>query len=453
VGPRFRFIVEGTGYTATNFTVSAGGEEVVIPVQVVPQTGLAATFSNPTPVLGEAVTLTAPAGITFNLDATLDIGGTALTIVSQDASSITFIPPPSVNSPVTVNGVVSSAAPDVVFSPATDTPLQTPLIDTVDVTYSNVAPALGETVTMTVTEPLINLVVDSIVFPGQLPGREGDAQNILVAADSNSLTFDTPPNVDGSATVVNFAFPGDYLIALPTRPNLTAPNIGLTLPATISDINPDVSETVTITAPAGFSFDPATTVTVGANAAIVVANDGASVGIVPLPGSIGIPQIDGVVPDAAPSNILTMAAEQTVTVPPTVPTLPGTDAPGTAPALSIPGVGASTVTFEAPDLESSPNLYYLLTVPAGTFDFTLDWNVGGDIDFVLCNTTCADPFGADLIGTPTTDPGTGGFQAATGSHPEHSVLTLAAGSYILHVNDFQGDAQGTTLTLTITRTN
>ncbi len=64
-GPRFRFIVEGTGYTATSFTVTAGGVNVVIPVQVVPQSGLAATFDNPTPALGDTVTLTAPAGITF----------------------------------------------------------------------------------------------------------------------------------------------------------------------------------------------------------------------------------------------------------------------------------------------------------------------------------------------------------------------------------------------------
>ncbi len=146
--------------------------------------------------------------------------------MSQDASTIRFIPPPNVNGPLTVNGVISAAAPDVVFSPATDSPLQTPLIDTVDVTYSTVTPTLGQTVTLTVVEPLIDLVVDSLIFPGQLPGRAPGPQNVVVAADSNSLTFDTPPNADGSGTVVNFAFPGGYLLALPTRPNLTAPNVG-----------------------------------------------------------------------------------------------------------------------------------------------------------------------------------------------------------------------------------
>ena len=37
--------------------------------------------------------------------------------------------------------------PDIVFSPATQTPLVTPLIDTVDVTYSTVTPTLGQVVT------------------------------------------------------------------------------------------------------------------------------------------------------------------------------------------------------------------------------------------------------------------------------------------------------------------
>ena len=144
-----------------------------------------------------------------------------------------------------MNGVISASAPDVVFSPATDTPLQTPLIDTVDVTYSTVTPTLGQTVTMTVTEPLIDLVVDSIIFPGQLPGRAAGPTNIVVAADSNSLTFDTPPNADGSGTVVNFAFPGGYLRALPTRPNVTAPNVGTTINATFDDQEPALLQPIT----------------------------------------------------------------------------------------------------------------------------------------------------------------------------------------------------------------
>ena len=39
---RFKFLVTGSAYTSTSFTVSAGGLERQIPVQVVPQQGFAA---------------------------------------------------------------------------------------------------------------------------------------------------------------------------------------------------------------------------------------------------------------------------------------------------------------------------------------------------------------------------------------------------------------------------
>jgi hypothetical protein len=441
VGPRFRFIVEGTGYANSSFTVTAGELSITVPVQVVPQSGLAATFDDDTLDLGQAVTLTAPAGVTFLETATVEIAGNPLipVILAQDATSITFLPPPNVNGAITVNGVVSAGAPDVVFSPATDTPLVTPLIDTVTVTYSNTTPALGETVTMTVPEPLINLVVDPLVdtlsgitFPGQLPGRVPGPTNIVVAADSSSLTFDAPPNADGSGTVVNFAFPGGFLIALPTRPTVTTPNIGLTLPATFSNTDPAVSETVTMTAPAGFTFDPDVTVTVGANGAIVVARagDGSTVGFVPIPGSAGVPQIDGVVPTAAPSNILTMLAEATVTVPEEIPTLPGSDAPATAPSLTTPALGEASVLFDMPDFESTLDRFYKLTITtAGTYTITMDWNIGDDVDMFLC------PAPGDITGSCD-------FQAATGDHPEIGEYALAPGDYWVVADDFGQFAGG-----------
>lgn len=445
-GPRFQFIVQGTAYTSTSFTVSAGGEEIVIPVQVVPQLGLAATFDNPNPALGDTVTLTAPSGITFTEDATVQTGETVNTIVSQDATTIRFIPPPNVNGPVTVNGVVSAAAPDLVFNPSTDEPLVTPLIDTVDVTYSTTTPAVGQTVTMTSPEPLIQFAMPAedtlagLVYPEQLPGREPGPTNIVIAPDSNSLTFSAPPNANGSGSVQYFHFPGDYLLSLPTRPNLTAENIGLSIPATFSNTTPDVSETVTMTAPAGFSFDPAASVTLGGNVGIVVsrAADGSSLGFVPLPGSAGIPQIDGVVPDASPLNILTMPAETEITVPSDVPTLAGTDDPSTAPELDTPGPGDATVLFDRPDLESSVFAFYKLVVTQeGGYDITLDWNIGHDIDLFICE----EPLAPDFSNCD--------FAAATGAHPEHAVYNLTPGTYNVVVNDFAEDAAGTTLIFTV----
>jgi hypothetical protein len=452
IGPRFRFIVEGTGYAASSFTVTAGNLEIVIPVQVVPQLGFAGTFDNPTPALGDVVTLTAAPGTAFTDTAELRILGVPDTLLvdtvstaplvvdtipvhpvivarGENGSSLSFLAPPNVNGPIVVaGGVTSASAPGVVFSPATDATLQTPLFDTVDVTFSTTAPALAQTVTMTVPEPLVRLVVDSIIFPGQVPGsREGDPQNIMVAPDSGSLTFDTPPNIDGSGTVVNFAFPGGFRVALPTRPSVTAPNIGTTIDATFSNQTPAVLEPVTLTAPAGFTFDDTTNVTIGGNLAITQSNTGNAVTVLPIPGSAGVASIDGVVPAAAPDNILTMLTVQTVTAPPLTP-LEGTDDPATAPLIPTPGTTADVGSFAATDcggLSAFPCQVYRVSFAAPTnLTFTLEGSNAADLGLYFLNAadlTDADQF-CDALGRA--------------SPPESCPLSFDPGDYILMVINF-----------------
>jgi hypothetical protein len=450
VGPRFRFIVEGTAYAASSFTVSAGGLTLEVPVQVVPQTGFAGTFDKPVAVLGDTITLTAAPGTAFTETAELRLPGVADTIPlhplivarGENGSSLSFIAPPNVNGPLIITEVTSVSAPDLVFSPATDAVLQTPLIDTVDVTYSTTTPALNQTVTMTVPEPLINLVVDSIIFPGQIPGREGDPQNIVVAADSSSLTFVTPPNVDGSGTVVNFAFPGGFLLALPTRPTVTAPNIGTTFDATFSNQTPAVLESVTLTAPAGFSFDLTldTTVTdedttitsplaitIGGQQAIIQSISAGSITLLPIPGSAGVASVDGVVPDVTPLNIVTMLTLQTLTVPPLTP-LDGTDDPATAPLIPAPGVTVDAGTFDATNcggLSGIPCQVYSISFAAPTtLTYTLTGANAADLGLYFLNAadfSDASQF-CDALGRA--------------SPPESCALSFDAGDYILMVINF-----------------
>jgi hypothetical protein len=468
VGPRFRFIVEGTAYAASSFTVSAGGLELVVPVRVVPQTGFAGTFDKPVAVLGDTITLTAAPGTAFTETAELRILGVPDTILvdtvsvdpilvdtipvhpvivarGENGSSLSFVAPPNVNGPLIITEVTSVSAPDLVFSPATDTPLQTPLIDTVDVTYSTTTPALNQTVTMTVPEPLINLVVDSIIFPGQVPGsREGDPQNIEVAPDSNSLTFTTPPNIDGSGTVVNFAFPGGFRLALPTQPTVTAPNIGTTFDATFSNQTPALLEPVTLTAPAGFSFDLSldtlvseegdTTITspvaiaIGGEQTIIQSISASSITLLPIPGTAGVASVDGVVPDLAPSNILTMLTIQTVTVPPLVP-LEGTDDFATAPLIPTPGVTVDAGTFDAAgcafgDLGATCQVYRISFAAPTTLTFTLTGANAADLGLYFLN--AADLSEADQACD----------SLGRAAPPESCSLDFAAGDYIMQVINF-----------------
>jgi hypothetical protein len=154
--PSFRFLVTATAYTTTDFTVSAGGKDVKVAVQVVPRAVLQAQISNLTPALGEVVTITAPAGITFQPTTTVTLADTTAVqpfnvTVAADGKSITFLPPPNMASAqLVISDVVSDGAPDMPFSPVTEDRFTTPELRLLDATISDFAPPANQTVTVTV---------------------------------------------------------------------------------------------------------------------------------------------------------------------------------------------------------------------------------------------------------------------------------------------------------------
>jgi hypothetical protein len=460
--PVFRFIVTSTASGATSFTVSADGKDVVSPVQVTPVAALAATFSDTTPALGDTITITAPAGVTFTQTAKLTLPGAPDSlnplIVERDpaGSFIRFIAPPNVNAPVTVTEVVSASAPTLTLHPATQALLATPLIDTVDVTFSTAAPTLGQTVTATIQNPLIKFRPDvastgrvrfGINFPEQLNGpllgpdtthlRSGAGpQAVVVAPDSSSLTFQAPPNANGPASVVSFVFPGGFSLALPTRTGITSPNIGTTINATFSNNAPPAVTPVTITAPAGFKFAPLAgdTVKIGGQIAIkqAVAVDGSTITVVPIPGTSGVAEISGVVPTAAPQFTLTLPTVDQIAVPAIVP-LEGTEDPSTAPTLTVPTAGNTLVLNDAGAFDGVGDCcfdgavrFYKITLAATTtLTGTLDWFQGQDLGLYW---VAAD--GVTPVGNFDGDSG------GAGAHPETSTVTLTAGTYFVGVVNF-----------------
>jgi hypothetical protein len=436
--PTFRFIVTGNAYTATSFTVTGGGKQIVIPVQVVPNQQIAATFDNATPLLGDTVTITAPAGTTFSQTSELffgDISRTAF-IVERDPNGqfIRFIPPPSVNGPVGITEVTSVSAPDLQFTPLTSTPLITPLIDTVDVNYSTTTPTLGQTVTMTILTDPVHVkfaTIDSITYPGQLTGPSAGPQAITVAADSGSLSFEAPPNVNGAGLVTSFTFPGGYVIALPTRPNLTGQFIGLTVDATFSDSTPALFDPITVTLPAGFHVGAAEDVVVdwGGLAATInsVGGGGSTIDITPAPGSNGTATITGVFPTAAPQFVLAMPTVHTISVPPLTP-LEGTDDPATAPTFDVPGTLADAGSFGYDACGAAAGfpcqVYRMHVATGGTFHFKLRGSNAADLGlyFLDVNTLAQLSQVCDNLGRA--------------SPPEECDLTFAAGDYIMGVVTF-----------------
>jgi hypothetical protein len=436
--PSFRFIVTATSYTSTSFTVTGGGKSIDIGVQVVPQNAIDATFSSTTPALGDTITITAPAGTTFADTANIFFGDTSsiATIIDRDPNgqSIRFFAPPSVNGPVGITAVTSASAPTLVFSPLTTTSLTTPLVDTVDVSYSTAAPTLGQTVTMTIVQDPAHIkfaTVDSITYPGQLAGSAAGPAAIAVAPDSTSLTFQAPPNAAGSGFVASFVFPGGYVIPLPTRPTLTSENIGTALNATFSTLTPNPLDPVTLTAPAGFKFGPLAndTVVIGGNPAILqsVAANGSSITLLPIPGSTGTAQIAGVSPTAAPQFVLTMSTVQSITVPALTP-LAGTDDPATAPEITVPGTLIDAGSFGATSCgqnSGAPCQLYKISFSAPTtLNFKLEGSNLADLGLYFLNAgDLSDAAQAcDALGRD--------------SPPEDCSLSFAAGDYLMAVVNF-----------------
>lgn len=140
-----RATITGIASGAGEFTVSGGGKSITIPVKVVPSI-LPATFSNTTPDIGEQITMTMPAGLVLNFNATYAFGNAAPPIVvsqAVDGSSVTLLVAPGTDAPLTVTGVSPDFAPNVVLTLVTsDTVTATSTSDFVGTDDPSTAPTI-----------------------------------------------------------------------------------------------------------------------------------------------------------------------------------------------------------------------------------------------------------------------------------------------------------------------
>jgi hypothetical protein len=331
-----RFNVVANDFTATSFTVTGGGAELEIPVRVIPA-AFTGTFSSAAPALGEPVTLTAPAGLTFGAETGITFPGAAgepsILGISEDSTVLTFLPAPGTDTTGLVSGLVMSYAPEVPLDTLeTATKITTPAVDNIPAVFSSATPAANETVTMTATGFKF-LPGASIAFAGDT------AATTAISADSLTLSFVPAPGDTGVATVT-----GAVLSSLVQIP--------LVLPTT-------------------------TAITVGPASA-----------------------------------------------------LPGTDDPGTAPTLPVPPVDLQSRLFDAPDFAANIDRWYRFDVTEeGIYTIRLDWDIGSDIDLVVCDEALEACDG----------------QAATGNVPEIGEFALTPGTYFVLAEDFGEDAAGATI--------
>jgi hypothetical protein len=457
-----RFFVTGVDLVAASFVVSALGVSDTIEVTSIPA-NLAATISDTQPALGDTISITAPTGTFFTEASTVTFEGALPFIVSQDASTIVFIPFPNINGPAVVSEVGVTSNPDLTFSLATTTTVRTDSIVDIGAAVSNTSPALGAPITLTLPAGLR-------VIPESLPsvavaGVDVAPINITASADSATITFTPPPNADSFVVVPGVipqrlaqccnatriigpdTIPG-YGLALPTTARVVTPVV-TAVPSTVSDAAPDVNEAVTLTSTdAAYTFSATSGVTVGAIPGAVsgVGAGGSSITFQAPPGATGPVTVSGV--GLAGFSLTLPSSAPPITVSSTIPTLAGTDAFATAPSIITPVEGGSSLLFDKPAYDNAARIdaYYELTVSqAGTYTVTTNWDIGTDIDLFMCPAAGVATFDCD-------------FTAATGAHPEVGEYALTPGIYYIVVEDFGQftppgppipDAAGTTLSITV----
>ena len=263
------------------------------------------------------------------------------------------------------------------------------------------------------------------------PGQTAPIIN-SVSADSLVVAMQVGPNVASNMLVTRITFKGapqfEYSLASPD--SVISTSIP-TVPITISPANPQVGDTVTLTAGAGFTFGLTSTVAwpLGATAIVASSTPGA-LKVLPQPGSSGQPTISNITAASDPLFLLTLPGSGLTPLTMQATSIyGGRGNPALATQLTIPPVGTDTLEFF--DLSQNIDQFYGLTFASNqTLAFRLSWPAGPDVDMLWCNATCSGFYG--------------GFAGATGANPEVGTVAFVTAppgpAFNLYLNLYAGAA-------------
>jgi hypothetical protein len=300
-------------------------------------------------------------------------------------------------------------------------------------TFSTVTPGVGEVITATAPAGLLFTATTGVSFTGQ-----PDAIVTDVAADGTTISFIAIPGTIGEPIFSNvaLAYAPSIIYTLPSSTSLTAADPPAEVPAIYSDDTPAAGDAVTVTA-ANFQFTPTTRVVIGGliSANIAIAVDGSSLTFVPRPGATGIPTFEGIEIAGVSGLPLTLPGTSVVTAGTSVAAaVPGTDDPGTAPAVDLPTTTGLSAVF-TDQSNFIDQFYNFNAVAAGTYQIDL-WMDQGD--------GCV----ADL------DLFTSSGNSATCNHPEAvSAAGIAAGALIETLVNVYGGPTPDWIQVIVTKTN
>lgn len=443
---RARFKVTTNVYTESQFVVSAGGEQITIPVRTSPGT-LVSAISNLTPGNGDTVTISAPAGLSFDpLTSAVTFGPFAAVVITRTDSTISFVPPPGGSGPATVTNVLLDYAPAAgAFSVPTASSFQVALLP--NITSTPTTAQVGDTITINIPAPFKWTARSHILIPG--------ASAIVVtgvSVDSSTVTFRIGPNADTTITVDSTVVSGVPTLgryALSTTTKLQSP-LAATFPATLSNALPAAHDTVVITAGAGFKFLPTATLTVNGNSVFILsrAADSSAITFIPLPfGGLAGPVItNGIVFSTATTLPLLLPAGVNLKLPGSI----GGGSIAGAAQLVVPPNGQTSMFVDQGGFVASADChvgvhcrFYRIDLAAPrTFTVSLAWGNTADLGGYF-----TDAAGNDIFGDFACD----NFGSGAGGQPEACTQTLPAGTTYFVVGDFTATPQNTgSLRITIT---
>jgi len=459
-----RYFVEGVDLAHSSFTVEALGLTKTIEVFSVPG-ALNATISNPTPALGDTISITAPAGTFFTDSSLLTFGGYPPFVVSRDETTITFIPFPNITAPALVSNVGVESNPDVVFEIATPDTVRTDSIFDIGGGVSNTTPDLGAEVTLTLPAGL-RLIPESLATLN-VAGAPLFPRGRHLSADSSTIFFVPPPSSD-SFVVVSGVIPArlgecctatriigldtipGYALTLATTARLTTEAVTV-FPSTVSNGAPAANTEITLNSTdPDFTISDTAQVLIGALPAAVTGRTANSITFVPPPSSSGGLTVNGVLRGGFSLSL--PSTSDTVATGALAAPLSGTTGQSNAPQLDVPGAGDAKAIWDTPDflaasdtvatlLDGGGSAFYKIVIPAdGDYTISTDWTLGTELDQYLCATPIDE---AELSNCDDT--------AAVGDKPATATYSLTAGTYFLIINDFEGDAAGAAISITIAR--
>jgi hypothetical protein len=270
-----------------------------------------------------------------------------------------------------------------------------------------------------------------------------------LTATGSGITVERNPEFQGTTVGVPLESEAQFIITagdapLPSSFSLSAGGLSIDIPvvvlptavasAVFSNATPAMNQPVTVTAE-GYTFLSSASVVIGGDSALILANDGTSLTFLPNPGGTGPAQLGGIAINFLPSAPLSIPTVAEITVAP-LSAVPGTEAPATAPSLPVPAEGEIAGFFDGPDFAATTTHFYkLLVTEAGVYTVTMDWDLGSDIDLILCPTE-AFAFDSPTDPTDDDDPANCDLTAATGAHPEVGEYNLTPGDYWVWADDF-----------------